>query len=322
MSGGRLRLEERHSIADGVKGGLSYAEIARRIGRPTSTVSRELARNGHRDYDADRAHQASRRAPHRRVPAELGDAAQDRKRGFVEELADVLAATGMPRMACRVFASLVTAKTDTTTAAALAAQLDVSPASISKAIAYLEGIELVERRTESGSRREHYRVGDDTWTRAIRVDSRAHASVAETAQRGLNILGADSPAGVRLAKMGQFFDALTRQMSGSELANPTTHDAKTVIAALSEAQHPIGARRLADALGWPEARLDAGIRLLRQHPALADPFTVEESGAGYRVRPRPDRLSAEQRAALVGPRPRAGEAPSGPSTTVGPAPRL
>jgi DNA-binding MarR family transcriptional regulator len=297
MSGGRLDLEDRQAIASGLAEGLTYAEIARRIGRPTSTVSREVARNGHRDYIAGQAQRATRRAARRHVttaPVEM----EDHKRAFVDDLASVLAATGMPRMASRVFASLITAETDTTTAVALVRELGVSPASVSKAMGYLEGMELAERLTDPGSRREHYRVRDDVWTRAIRADSSGHANVADAARRGLSLLGADSPAGLRLARMDQFFGTLTEQLRGNDLADSTVGDVKSVLAALGYSQQLLTARQLALALGWHADRLDAALRELRRRPALIDPFTVHESRAGYRIQTRPDRLSADQRAAL------------------------
>ncbi len=298
MTGGRLSQDDRQAIAAGLAAGRAYAEIARQIGRPTSTVSREVARNGHREYAADQAQRATRRAPRRRVAAAEADAAEDRKRAFVEELAQVLAATGMPRMASRVFAGLTVAETDATTAAALVSRLGVSPASVSKAIGYLEAMQLVERRTETGHRREQYRVGDDIWTRAIRTDASGHAGVAEAAQRGLDIFEADGPAGIRLARMSQFFSTLTRQLRASDLADPTIDDAKTIIAALGHAQNALSTTQLADSLGWPADRLEAALRQLREHPALADPFAVDEGRDGYRMRARADRLSAGQRAAL------------------------
>ncbi|NUT46387.1 MAG: helix-turn-helix domain-containing protein, partial [Saccharothrix sp.] len=46
MPGGRLTDEDRRDIAAGLALGLGYAEIARRLGRPTSTVTREVIRNG------------------------------------------------------------------------------------------------------------------------------------------------------------------------------------------------------------------------------------------------------------------------------------
>ncbi|MEW2556860.1 helix-turn-helix domain-containing protein, partial [Streptomyces zhihengii] len=46
MPGGRLTQQERQRIAAGLADGLSYAEIGRRLERPTSTISREVSRNG------------------------------------------------------------------------------------------------------------------------------------------------------------------------------------------------------------------------------------------------------------------------------------
>ncbi|MFC7641200.1 helix-turn-helix domain-containing protein [Streptosporangium lutulentum] len=38
--------QDRQRIAAGLTDGLSYAEIARRLDRPTSTITREITRNG------------------------------------------------------------------------------------------------------------------------------------------------------------------------------------------------------------------------------------------------------------------------------------
>jgi hypothetical protein len=309
MAGGRLTIEDRRSIAAGLAEGLAYAEIARRIGRPTSTVSREVARNGHREYTADRAQQATRRSGRESaITSQTNAALTDRARAFVDEFASLLAATGMPRMASRVFASLITSTTGTVTVADLVRELRVSPASVSKAIGFLEGMELVERQPEPGSRRERYTVGDDVWTRAIRADSSGHASVADAAQRGLAIFGTDTPAGIRLARMGQFFGNLTEQLRGNDLADPSINDAMTVIAALSHSQRSLTAPQLATALRWPADRLSDAIRQLRRRPTLGDPFIVRETSAGYDLHPRPDRLTMEQRAALGDPAPQTARA--------------
>jgi biotin operon repressor/DNA-binding transcriptional ArsR family regulator len=301
MAGGRLTINDRRSIAAGLAEGLSYAGIARQIGRPTSTISREVARNGHSQYAADRAQQATRRSGRKRAAAADRNDLTDRAREFVDEFASLLAGTGMPRMASRVFVGLITSPTGTRTAAELVSELRVSPASVSKAIGYLESMELAERQREPRSRRERYSVGDDIWTRAIRADSSGHAAVADAAQRGLALFGADTPAGIRLARMSQFFGALTQQLRGSGLADPGIDDAMTIIAALGYAQHPVAAPQLASALGWPRDRLNEAIRHLRRRATLGDPFLLSETVAGYSLQPRPDRLSADQRAALNNP---------------------
>lgn len=70
MPGGRLTQQERQQIALGVADGLAYAEIARRLDRPTSTVTREVMRNGGpTGYRADLAHRATELRTHRRRKA-------------------------------------------------------------------------------------------------------------------------------------------------------------------------------------------------------------------------------------------------------------
>ena len=55
-----LSLEDREEISRGLTLGESFAEIARQLGRPTSTISREVNRNGGRqDYRGVRADRAT-----------------------------------------------------------------------------------------------------------------------------------------------------------------------------------------------------------------------------------------------------------------------
>ena len=296
MVGGRLTLEERRSIAAGMAEGLGYAEIGRRLGRPTSTISREVARNGHGRYTPEPAHAAAAHRARNRTsaPREHATEAPD----FVEEFAGLLAATGMPRMPSRVFTSLLVSETGSLTAADLVHGLRVSPAAVSKAVGYLEGMDLLRREADRGGRRERYVIDDDVWTRALRTDSAAHARVADAAERGIARFGADTPAGIRLGLMGGFFGALTEQIRGSDLADPTVHDARTVLAALVHARRPATRDELATALGWTATRVGEALAELEGTPTLADPFVVQAQGQQHDVRVRPDRLSSSQRAAL------------------------
>lgn len=70
MPGGRLTQQERQQIALGLADGLAYAEIARRLERPTSTITREVMRNGGPTaYRADLAHRATERRTRRKQTA-------------------------------------------------------------------------------------------------------------------------------------------------------------------------------------------------------------------------------------------------------------
>ncbi|MER7504231.1 helix-turn-helix domain-containing protein [Nonomuraea pusilla] len=309
MPGGRLTHEDRRKIATWLADGLEYAEMGRRLGRPTSTVTREVARNGGpADYLADRAQQgAERRARRRRAvkAAEPDEPQAEVARRFVEEFATLLAGTGLPRMPSRVFVCLLTSASGSLTSADLVRRLQVSPASVSKAVGYLESIELVGRGQDPGGRRERYTIDDDVWLRAWRADTGAHAAVAAAARRGTQIFGSDTPIGARLGEMGRFFARISHHMDDSDLTPVAVADARTVIAALVHAARPLTADDLATALDWPLRRADDALDVISRRPVLSDPFTLERLGRGtYAVTPRPDRLSPAQREALmISPRP-------------------
>jgi len=303
MPGGRLTEEDRRQIAAWLTDGLGYAEIGRRLGRPTSTISREVARNGvPGDYLADHAQQAAGDRARRRKPARPAEPAAggtEVVRDFVDRFAALLAATGLPRMTARVFVCLLTAEAGGLTSADLVDRLRVSPASVSKSIAYLEAMELVVRRPDAGGRRERYLVDDDVWLRAWQADTGAHSEIATAAERGIEIFGADTTAGLRLGRMGQFFGRLSEHMSGSTLADAVVYDALTVLAALVHAGRPLTLGNLATALGWPRDRAVAALDAIHGQPAIADPFALRATGPEtYALATRPDRLSPAQREAL------------------------
>ena len=214
MPGGRLTQEDRQRIATWLAEGLPHAEIGRRLSRPTSTITREVNRNrGPAGYRADQAQRATRQRARRRgtPPAQAGAASVvPRTDGrdpaavseFEQRFTEALARMGMPRMICRVITCLTTADSGSMTSAELVQRLGVSPASISKAIAFLEDQHLVRR--ERDGRRERYVVDDDMWYRATIASGQTNAMFAETALDGAEILGPDTPAGARLADTGRF----------------------------------------------------------------------------------------------------------------------
>lgn len=285
MPGGRLSLDDRRQIAGWLADGLGYAEMARRLGRPTSTISREVARNlGPNGYLADRAQQITRRRA-RRKPAgqpetETASQPDEQVRAYVEEFAGLLASTGMPRMPARVFACLLVADAGGLTAAELVRNLRVSPASVSKAIGYLEAMDLVARRPDpGGSRCERHLVDDEVWLRAWRTDTGVHEQVAAAAARGVELFGPGSSAGRRLGQLREFFGWLGGQMRGSALGDDVAEDALTAIAALAYAKRSLGVRDLATALGWSEQRASKAMAALERHPDLAGRLTGEQRAA-------------------------------------------
>lgn len=308
MPGGRLGHDDRRQIAAGLADGLGYAEIARRLGRPTSTVSREVGRNGGPGgYRADQAQHATGRRARRRGPAipaqpATAEAGTGRDpvavREFVARFAVLMGQTGVPRMPARVLTALFTTDSGALTAAELVGRLGVSPASVSKAIGYLEALGLVRRERDAWPRRERYVVDDDVWLRAWMVSADAQSRWADAAREGVAIFGATTPAGVRLAGMGRFFTQLGDDMAGGPSA-AAFGDLLTVLAALLHAGRPCAADELAAALDWSPDRVTAALRDAERHPDVTDPVVLQRiPDGGYTVAARTERLTPAQRAAL------------------------
>ncbi|MER5208983.1 helix-turn-helix domain-containing protein [Streptomyces sp. NPDC002825] len=233
MPGGRLTQPERQQIALGLADGLAYAEIARRLERPTSTITREVMRNGGpTGYRADLAHRATEHRAHRRKPATpKGTAAAPQAHGrdaeevraFEETFTTVMTGSGMPKMMARVMASLTLADSGSLTAAELSERLQVSPASVSKAVAYLDGQGLI-RRERDDRRRERYTVDDDVWYQSMMASARAIAQIVETTRQGVTVLGSGTPAGNRLENVARFLDFVSESTArAAEQARAVLH---------------------------------------------------------------------------------------------------
>ncbi|MFE0100514.1 MarR family transcriptional regulator [Streptomyces sp. NPDC059009] len=311
MPGSRLTQEDRHRIAGWLAQGTGYAEIARRLGRPTSTVSREVARNGGPErYRADHAQYATgRRARWPRTATATTAATTsaddadgrdpDQVRAFTEEFAALMVQTGVPRMAARVLSSLFTADSGSLTSAELVQRLRVSPASVSKAIGYLEALALVRREREPRHRRETYRLDDDVWQKAWTTSAHSTERWADAARRGARLLDTSTPAGARLDDMGLFFTRLSDDMDSGPTDVAAGDSALTVLAALVHAGAPRTPEQLAAALGWPADRVTAALDTAAAHPDLADPLALHRAPSGaYAVAARAARLTDRQRAAL------------------------
>lgn len=125
---------------------------------------------------------------------------------FIERFALDLAASGVPRMPARVFAGLLTTDSGTLTAGEIADLLQVSPASVSGAVRYLEQLSLIVREREPGSRRDHYRVDQDVWHELYAQRDKLLVQWIGTVREGRAAVGADTPAGLRLAETEAFFE--------------------------------------------------------------------------------------------------------------------
>jgi DNA-binding transcriptional regulator GbsR (MarR family) len=140
----------------------------------------------------------------------MRDAAQVSR--FVERFAAALIDAGMPRMPARVFVALLATDSGRLTAAELAAQLQGSAGAISGAVRYLIQTHLVDREHEPGSRKDYYRVRDDVWHTATASRDETMRRLSAPLPDGVAALGADTPAGARVAETLEFFDFLQKEM--------------------------------------------------------------------------------------------------------------
>ena len=233
MPGGRLTQQERQQIALGLADGLAYAEIARRLDRPTSTITREVMRNdGPTAYRADLAHRATERRAHRRGPGsprgsepvpQVHGRDADAVHAYQEVFTTALVQAGTPRMMARVMVCLYTTDAGSLTAAELVQRLQVSSATISKAITFLEGQGLV-RRERNERRRERYVVDDDVWYQSMMASARSTAQLVETTRQGVGVLGPGTPAATRLENIARFLDFVSESLArAAEQAREVLH---------------------------------------------------------------------------------------------------
>ena len=124
---------------------------------------------------------------------------------FVERFGGILADTGVPRMPARILAALMTTDSGRLTSAEIADLLQISPAAVSGAVRYLTTVQIVSREREPGSRRDVYRMRDNVWYEATFRKDQMLAMVDEVLGEGVDALGQDTEAGLRLDETREFF---------------------------------------------------------------------------------------------------------------------
>ncbi|MFG2217526.1 helix-turn-helix domain-containing protein [Streptomyces sp. NPDC048685] len=204
--------QDRQRIAAGIADGLSYSEIARRLGRPPSTISREIARNGGSGgYRPQQAHRATGLRARRGTPAPPRAAASPGDT-VGEEIIEAAVRAGLPRMMARVHMDLLLSEEGRRTAAELTRRLKVSPASVSLAVNYLVQHGYVRRERDPQRRRDVYVIDDEAWYQSVVLSARQTLETARSAMTMAEASGPDSPVGQRMAKAGAFLERVSLDM--------------------------------------------------------------------------------------------------------------
>jgi DNA-binding transcriptional regulator GbsR (MarR family) len=135
-------------------------------------------------------------------------------RAFIERFTGQLTQVGFPRTPARIFVALLTSDSSTLTAAELADLLRTSPASVSSGVRYLLQVGLVAAEGEPGSRRLHYRMSTRVWEDVVQLRDRQFSLWATELRHGVEVLGPESPAGARMAQTVQYFEFISREITG------------------------------------------------------------------------------------------------------------
>jgi DNA-binding transcriptional regulator GbsR (MarR family) len=137
---------------------------------------------------------------------------EDERASFVERLGGALTSAGLARLPSRIFSLLLIDEDGRMTAAEIGAALGVSPAAVSGAVRYLDGVGMVRRERERGSRRDIFVVDDDAWHETLMHAEQIYAPMQAALRRALDSLRSDDPAYRRLRLSHEFLTFMLEEM--------------------------------------------------------------------------------------------------------------
>ena len=144
--------------------------------------------------------------------ADVAAGSDDALFGYIERFASVLVSAGFPPMPARVFVALLVTDSGRLSAAELAAMLRISPAAVSGAVRYLIQLGLVHKERVSGSRRDYYRMPGNMWDDMLRLRDQVMSRWTALVREGIDLVGADTPAGERMAEQAAFLEFASKEL--------------------------------------------------------------------------------------------------------------
>jgi len=132
---------------------------------------------------------------------------------FVEEVGRAFEETGMPRMAGRIFGSLLIAEPPHQSPDQLAKSLLASKGSISSITRLLIEVGLIERYSMAGVRHDYFRVKEDACRHMVGHGIEDEIKMMHRlAHRGLALLGKQKRVFTLLQEMNDLYDFLEREL--------------------------------------------------------------------------------------------------------------
>ncbi len=113
------------------------------------------------------------------------DTSEKAWRATQERLTRMLEEVGFPHTIARIYTALTLAEGEGLSTSEVIDELGVSKASVSNAMQFLVGTELVERYRVRGSRQAHYRILKDVWGTILAKKFAAIGYIRRTAEEAL-----------------------------------------------------------------------------------------------------------------------------------------
>jgi hypothetical protein len=133
-------------------------------------------------------------------------------REFVDEVAAVWDELGYPRLAGRVLGELLVADAPALSTGELCERLPASKGHLSVTLHFLTSLQLVDRVSVPGSRRDYYRLSQDAWLKSWQHGFQYLQRLRDVAGRALDHSPADDAPTRRLADMHDFYSFLLERM--------------------------------------------------------------------------------------------------------------
>ena len=130
---------------------------------------------------------------------------------FPMGLGELFDAHGWPRMAGRVLGELLLADPPYLSTAELCEQIPTSKGHLSTTMSMLASMGMVERFGVPGSRRDHYRLAEDAFVRAMSNAAEPSNRMAAAAARALAEVPPGSRASQELTRMRDFYAFLAKR---------------------------------------------------------------------------------------------------------------
>lgn len=135
---------------------------------------------------------------------------EKRRTALLENLASTLEQVGFPHLIARIYAALTLAEGEGLSTGEITGLLGISKASVSNAMQFLVGTDLVQRYRVPGSRETHYRMLKGVWGPILGKKFAAMSVITRTTSEAMKLT--DSPLALeRLQEMHDVYSFFERE---------------------------------------------------------------------------------------------------------------